>query len=315
MKNIRPRTMRFLLFASCLCAATTARGDLVSTIDAWIPTTGLNLTLNSAVFDATATSSNLSSLETSIVNNWVMPNGLVSGSTATVTALESLGSMGLSSAQLQPYLNLVSSGQFALVAGDQVFQLNWTLNNPGLGGAQSFSTLGFQDASGHAVFEPWLFQTPILDQYISTVNKGSSVHFSTANVFYTTTTGDASITINCSATPVQCNVLTSNSSTPLWGSTITHAPINMYTMGGMQCCSSVINYGFDNGFKSITIGADGFTLGVTGNFGWAGTTSSLISACCVPEPSSLIMMALALPVLGMWSLRTRLVNVSSILRR
>lgn len=287
-----------------LCWHTASEAALVSDINSWIPKTGLNLTLDSSVFLSKATAANLNSVRSNVVNSWVMPNGVTTGSNALVTDLASIGSMGLSSSEVQPYLDLISTGQFALLEGHDIFQLNWTINNSGLGGSRTFSTLGYENGLGDSVFEPWLYQTPIQGSpYIWTTNYGDSVKFRTYNYFGNTTSGDAAITITCSD-PIQCDVVTSSSSTPLWESEITHEPEKLFTMNGLTCCSSIIHYGFANGFKDIKIGTDKFTLELTGNFGWGGTDEAKIIACC-PEPSSFLLFGLVLPIVGYRARRQR----------
>lgn len=270
--------------------------DLSTTINSWIPHTGLGLTLDSVTLVGTADNSNVSLFRQQIVDNWVYPNGVVSDATATITDLQPISALGLSSLQKQSHLDLVTTSPFGLVTGDKIFQVNYTLSNPGIG-VQTFSQLAYEDSAGNAKFEPWIYTTPLTgSNYIHVNNQGSSVDFSVSNTLFACASGHAELDISCDNAGhiTRCDTLTSSSSLPLWDSLISHEPEKTFTKNGTEYCSTVVNFGFANGFKSIGLEANGYSISLSGSFGWAGTTSARIEASCAPEPGTLTLLALGI---------------------
>jgi hypothetical protein len=289
----------------CAAGAAASAAPLQQTLEEIIPATGLNLSLSSLTFQASVTPGNLASMRQSVLDNWAYPDGDVTGGAAVVRGVSNIGSqVGLDPARLADHVSFLSS---SLQVGDNVYIANWSLTDPTYGSFE-FSTLGYEGADGEAKFEPFAFTAPALDgsergnRYIArTRNDPNDVNFRVRRHFGGSVAasgwGDLTLRCNNDGTIADCNALPGDSQSFLWEAKTTNDPPVQFVQNGVHCCRANFYFAFTNGFKSIEVGADGFTLSLTGSFGWGGRDSAEVVKCCeapVPAPGPVALAAAGL---------------------
>lgn len=309
----RPALGKNAILALALTAVPAHAANLSDTLNGLIPGTGLNLTLNSVTPFAVADGFNLAALRQEVYNNWVYPNGDVIDGSATVSAVTRLAdAAGLDPNRVADHVSLLESGAQSLQPGDRLYTTSWTLTDP-THGTFNFSSLSYEDPSGEAKFDALMEQMPSLqdvlrgNRYIrQTRADPNDVNFRVRRHYggAVAASGFGDLTIVCDSQGhiVSCNALPGDSQSFLWEAKTTNSPPRTYTLNGVECCETVFYFAFSNGFKSIKIGADGFTLEVTGSLGWGGRDSALVTKCCeIPAPGALGLV----PALGIALTRRR----------
>ena len=274
---------KFKFFTCCLIfilniSAAIAQ-NLSTVINANIPASGMNLTLNSVTLFNTATGSNISAMRDSVFKNWVYPNGVVVGASAIVSNVYKMGEQtGLDTALVSNHYSFLTSGTRSLQSGDKLYICSYTLIDSTYG-TFNFTTIGYEDGSGNAKFEPFFYMCPLHhSNYIKVTKPGAAhdVEFSVTNVFGAGASGWGDCVITCDGeTVVDCFGLVGGDASFLWEYKTTK---DCATIG--KCCRCIFYFGFANGFSSVGVGADGFTIELSGSFGWKGSTEAVVKRCC-----------------------------------
>lgn len=254
--------------------------DLTAYINSVIPSSGMNLTLNSVTLFNTATALNINAMRDSVFYNWVYPDGLVVGASAIVSGVYKLGEQtGLDTALVSLHMTFLSSGTNSLQVGDKLYRCSYTLIDS-TNGTFNFTTIGYEDGSGDAKFEPFISLCPVHhSDYIKTTKPGAAhdAEFEVKNGFGSVCAsgwGDCKIT--CSGeTVVDCFGLVGGDACFLWEYEITK---DCATVG--NCCRCIFRFGFANGFSSVGVGVDGVSIELSGSFGWKGSTETVVKRCC-----------------------------------
>jgi len=302
--------------AALLVFAGASRGaNLSDTINALIPTSGLNLTFNGLTPFAIADGGNVGALRQEVYNNWAYPDGEVNDGTATVRSVTNLGNAGpLDPGTVANHMSFLGSGLQSLQPGDRVYTTAWTLTDPTFG-TFNFTSMAYEDEFGEAKFEPVFETMPSLgesdergNRYIRrTRNDPNDVNFRVRRHFggSVAASGWGDLTIRCDSAGhiTSCVALPGDSQSFLWEAKTTNSPPRTYVQDGVECCEAAFFFAFSNGFKSVKIGADGFTLEVTGSIGWGGRDSALVTKCCdpIPAPSGVCLAAVG----GLFASRRR----------
>ncbi len=266
-----------LLFTLHVIPATSQ--NLSSVINSNIPASGLNLTLNSVVLFGTATGPNLSAMRDSVFKNWVYPDGLVVGPSAKVSNVYKMGQQtGLDTARVAQHMFFLSSGAFSLQTGYTLYQCSYTLIDS-TNGTFNFTTIGYEDAGGNAVFEPFMYMCPLHhSDYIKTTKPGAAhdVEFDVRSASGLGASGWGDCKITCSGeTVIDCFGLVGGDADFLWDYEITK---DCATVG--KCCRCIFRFGFASGFTSVGVGVDGVSIELSGSFGWKGSTEAVVKRCC-----------------------------------
>ncbi len=267
------------LFLSLLSGAAQSQ-NLTTYINSVIPSSGLNLTLNSVTLFNTVTSGNLNAMRDSAFYNWVYPNGTVSGEDATVSNVYKMGEQsGLDTAIVSAHYAFLSAGAKSIQVGDKLYRCSYTLIDNTYG-TFNFTTLGYEDASGNTKFEPFISMCPVhFSDYIKVTKPGGAhdVEFEVKNGFGSVcASGWGDCVVTCSGnTVVDCFGLVGGDACFLWEYEITK---DCATVG--NCCRCIFRFGFANGFSSVGVGVDGVSIELSGSFGWKGSTESVVKRCC-----------------------------------
>lgn len=253
--------------------------NLTVVINTNIPASGMNLTLDSVTFYGNATVLNISAMRDSVYSNWVYPDGYVTGASAIVAGVYKVGQQtGLDTSAVAKHKTFLSSGSYSLQAGDKIYRCYYTLTDSTYG-TFKFFTLGYEDGSGNAKFEPFLFLAPAHhSDYIKIIKPGAAhdVEFEVSSMFGVEASGWGEVKITCSGeTVVDCFGLVGGSASFLYDYVTTK---ECATVG--NCCRCIFHFGFAYGFSSVGIGADGISIELSGSLGWKGSTEKEVKRCC-----------------------------------
>jgi len=276
-----------LLAAWGPCPACAGLEDVAAEL---LPQTGMDFTLDSKDFYADVTEQNVDTLREEVLAEWVYPEATVAGSTMTVEGVHRIGDQGFTDEELAGHRDSLAYGLQSLQPGDTVYELDYTIEDPQYG-TFSFTVLAYEDGSGCAKFDPFTFMIPLLrespvlgNKYIATTNPGVNhdVEFKVEWAIGDAT-GHGDLHIQCEGNQVVlCQATTGHTASYLAEAECTNEEPAIFPQEGKECCSVVFHFGFANGFKGLEIGADGFSISITGAMGYSGTEESIVCKCC-PE--------------------------------
>lgn len=280
MYSLLFKRIAVLLSLIFLLQSNVSAQSLSTYINSVIGPSGLNLTLNSVTFYTNVTSLNVSEMRDSVFYNWVYPDGLVSGEKAIVSNVYKIGEQtGLDTAKVSAHYSFLSSGAKSLQAGDKLYRCSYTLIDS-IYGTFNFTTMGYEDASGNAKFEPFISMCPLhFSDYIKVTKPGAAhdAEFEVKNGFGVVAAsgwGDCKVTCNGN-TVVDCFGLVGGDASFLWDYETTKDCATVE-----NCCRCIFRFGFANGFSSVGVGVDGVSIELSGSFGWKGSTETVVKRCC-----------------------------------
>ena len=156
--------------------------------------------------------------------------------------------------------------------GDSIVRLVW--NEPGVGNFGTYAIVSGNQVTFDSLMTPMPEQWP--GPLPLTSNGPSSFWYQAKNIFGTVAAKGISTSVPiCGGQASACHVEEGSESTPLWSAEVS----TQCTTSG-SCCVCTATIGLASGLKSVSIGAGGVGISISGSLGWSSVKSGTYQNCC-----------------------------------